>query len=67
MFLRFLPEQGWAAMGVKLDASAVRFAQQEFGLTILNDTVESLDTVQHHDSFDAVSMLHLIDQLDEPC
>jgi 2-polyprenyl-3-methyl-5-hydroxy-6-metoxy-1,4-benzoquinol methylase len=65
-FLHFLREAGWEVMGVELDACAVRFAHQEFGLTILNDPVESLDSVQHHDSFDAVTMLHMIEHLDDP-
>lgn len=65
-FLCFLREQGWEVVGVELDARAVRFAEQEFGLTILNDALELLDTVQHHDSFDAITMLHLIEHLDDP-
>ena len=65
-FLRFLREQGWDITGVELDARAVRFAQQEFGLTILNEALESLDTDRYHDSFDAVTMLHLIEHLDDP-
>jgi len=65
-FLCFLREQGWEVVGVELDARAVRFAEEEFGLTILNDALESLDTFQHHDSFDAITMLHLIEHLDDP-
>ena len=65
-FLCFLREEGWEVVGVELDARLVQFAQQEFGLTILNDSLESLDTVQYHDSFDAITMLHLIEHLDDP-
>jgi 2-polyprenyl-3-methyl-5-hydroxy-6-metoxy-1,4-benzoquinol methylase len=65
-FLWFLREQGWDALGVELDARAVQFAREEFGLTILNDTIESMDTIEHHDSFEATCMLHLIEHLDDP-
>lgn len=65
-FLAFLRDQGWDVAGVELDSRAVRFAQQEFGLTILNDALESLDTDQYHKSFEAVTMLHLIEHLDDP-
>ena len=65
-FLCFLREQGWDITGVELDSRAVRFAQEEFGLTILNEALESLDTIEHHDTFDAITMLHLIEHLDDP-
>ena len=65
-FLCFLREQGWQAMGVELDDRAVQFARQEFGLKIINDALESLDAGHYHDSFDAVTMLHLIEHLDDP-
>jgi len=65
-FLCFLREQGWETTGVELDARAVSFARQEFAMPIINDALESLDTDQYHNSFDAITMMHLIEHLDDP-
>lgn len=35
-------------------------------MPIINDALESLDTDQYHNSFDAITMLHLIEHLDDP-
>jgi 2-polyprenyl-3-methyl-5-hydroxy-6-metoxy-1,4-benzoquinol methylase len=66
VFLQSLKQEGWDVTGVELDTRAVEFARKHFDLTILNKPLESLDTASSHDNFDVVTMLHLIEHLDDP-
>jgi SAM-dependent methyltransferase len=65
-FLHYLQTHGWDVTGVELDPSAVRFARERFGLEILNCPLESLDNAKYCQGFDVVTMLHVIEHLDDP-
>jgi 2-polyprenyl-3-methyl-5-hydroxy-6-metoxy-1,4-benzoquinol methylase len=64
---RFLAEMralGWEVSGVEPDGQAVRAARERFGLSVLEGTLEKASFPD--DSFDAITMWHVIEHVLDP-
>jgi SAM-dependent methyltransferase len=66
-FLRIARDQGWEARGAELDGRAVAYARERFGLQVYHAPIERLaQSEQERGHFDAVTMLHVIEHVDDP-
>jgi SAM-dependent methyltransferase len=64
-FLAQMAELGWRAQGIDPDPTAVASAR-EAGLDVRQATLADLDTAEHAEAFDAVTLSHVIEHLHDP-
>jgi SAM-dependent methyltransferase len=63
-FLAKMRELGWEVVGIEPDGQAVKVAREHFGLNIHKGTLEEADFPD--DTFDAITMNHVIEHLLDP-
>lgn len=64
VFLSRMKALGWAATGVEIDEKAARLARERFGLEVRTGALEEVGFPD--DTFDAVSLSHVIEHVYDP-
>lgn len=63
-FLSRMQGFGWQVFGVEPDGQAAKIAREKFGISIYEGTLEEVDF--HDDTFDTITMSHVIEHLPDP-
>lgn len=63
-FLNLMKSLGWEVMGVEVDAKAAQAAKESFKIPVVTNSFE--DTSFPEGSFDAITLHHVIEHLEEP-
>lgn len=64
LFLKFARDAGHQVRGIELSESAVTYGQQVYGLAIETGTIETADLPEN--SFDVITMWHVLEHLADP-
>ena len=65
-YLAWLREIGWKATGIEMDAGAAAYARENFGLDVVTGTAEEAILSFPGESFDVVTMWHVLEHLANP-
>lgn len=63
-FLATIRDLGWEVVGVEPDPAAVKAAHEDFGLTVINATLQEAEFTEK--TFDVVTMNHVIEHVLDP-